>query len=135
MRHTTTLHADELPILQRAELWDDGMAGWPIGGPVATLVFDADDFRDLGERLGDEAGDRVLVELSDRLQERLCPCGVTTHLDLLRRGIRCEGLTREDPVAEEIVQALVLPFRIGDHLVEVRARLEVDALRAVGQAS
>ena len=137
MRQTTTTvrHADGLPILQRAELWDDGMAGWPTGGPVATLVFDADDFRDLGERLGDEAGDRVLVEISDRLQERLCPCGVTTHLDLVRRGIRCEGLTHEDPVADEIVQALVLPFRIGNQLVEVRARLEVDAVRVVGQAS
>ncbi len=136
MRQTTTLrHSGDLPLLQRAELRDDGLAGWPTGGPVATLVFDADDFRDLGERLGDESGDRVLVALADRLQERLCPCGVTTHLDLSRRGIRCEGLSAEDHVADEVVQALVLPLLVGDQLVAVQARLEVDAVRVVGRAS
>jgi predicted signal transduction protein with EAL and GGDEF domain len=118
MRQTTTL-----PHLQRASLRDDGPCGWPAGGPVATLLLDAEDFRDLSDRLGGEAGDRLLVELADRLQERLCPCGVTTHLDATGLGIRCEGLLPGEPLTAEVSDALVHPLRLGSEVVEVRARL------------
>jgi predicted signal transduction protein with EAL and GGDEF domain len=129
----TTLRPDSLPLLQRARLQDDGPCGWPVGSPVATLLLDGDDFRDLNERLGGETGDRVLAELADRLQERLCQCGVTTHLDTDRLGIRCEGLACGDPLTTEIARALSNPLRVGNDVVEVRTQVaEIGLL--VGQA-
>jgi predicted signal transduction protein with EAL and GGDEF domain len=123
----TTLRPDALPLLQRALLHDDGPSGWPVGSPVATLLLDRDDFRDLDDRLGGEAADRVLAELADRLQERLCQCGVTTHLDAARLGIRCEGLACGDPLVAAIARALSDPIQVGAQAVEVRAQLD-DAL-------
>jgi GGDEF domain-containing protein len=136
MRQTTTLRPEALPLLQRARLHDEGPCGWPVGSPVATLLLDGDDFRDLNERLGAETGDRVLAELADRLQERLCGCGVTTHLDSERLAIRCEGLACGDPLTNEITRALSDPLRLGAEVVEVRAQLDdVDIASLVGHAS
>jgi GGDEF domain-containing protein len=132
----TTLRPDTLPLLQRARLHDDGPSGWPAGSPVATLLLDDDDFRDLNERLGGEAGDRVLAEIADRLQERLCQSGVTTHLDSDRLAIRCEGLACGDPLTGEITRALADPLQVGLEVVEVRAQLDdVDIACLVGHAS
>lgn len=132
----TTLRPDALPLLQRARLHDDGPSGWPTGSPVATLLLDGDDFRDLNERLGAETGDRVLAEIADRLQERLCSCGVTTHLDTGRLGVRCEGLACGDPLTTAISHALAEPLHLGHEIVEVRAQLdEIDIVSLVGHAS
>ena len=84
-------------LVQRAQL----VAAAPdrcTGGPVTTIVFDADDFHDVADRLGSDAADRVLIDLADRLQARLCGCGVTTHLSHNTLGIDCVGLTAEDRV-------------------------------------
>lgn len=132
----TTLRPDALPLLQRALLHDDGPSGWPMGSPVATLLLDQDDFRDLDDRLGGEAADRVLAEIADRLQERLCHCGVTTHLDTVRLGIRCEGLACGDPLVDAITRALSDPVRVGAQVVEVRAQLDdTNITDLVGHAS
>jgi hypothetical protein len=130
MRQTTPTHLDALPLLQRASLRDEGRCGWPAGAPVATLILDADDLGDVNERLGAETGDLVLAELADRLQERLCRTGVTTHLDREGPGIRCEGLSCGDPLPSVIAQALRAPFRVGREVVEVRVQV---AALATGQ--
>jgi GGDEF domain-containing protein len=135
MRQTTP-RPDALPLLQRARLHDDGPSGWPAGSPMATLLLDGDDFRDLNERLGGETADRLLAEIADRLQERLCQSGVTTHLNTDRLAIRCEGLTCGDPLTDEITRALSDPLRVGPEVVEVRAQLDdVDIACLVGHAS
>jgi GGDEF domain-containing protein len=107
-----------LPLLQRAQLRDDGPCGWPAGGAVVTLLLDHEDLRDLADRLGSEAADHALVDLADRLQERLSRFGVTTHLST--DGIRCEGLDPRDPLAAEVGDALREPLQVGPEVIEVR---------------
>jgi hypothetical protein len=109
-----------LPLRQRAQLRDDGPCGWPAGGPVVTLLLDDDDLRDRAERLGAEAADHAVATLADRLQERLSPLGVTTHLCADHRGIRCEGLDPHDPLAAEVGHALREPLQVGAEVIEVR---------------
>jgi predicted signal transduction protein with EAL and GGDEF domain len=108
-------------LVQRAQLVDAAQRDALTGGPITDLVLDPDDLADVNARLGWEAGDRLLVELADRLQVRLCSAGVTTHLDLDRLGIRCVGLACDHAVAADVVRALATPLELGAELVEVRA--------------
>jgi predicted signal transduction protein with EAL and GGDEF domain len=111
---------DRITLVQRAQL----VAAAPdrcTGGPVTTIVFDADDFHDVADRLGSDAADRVLIDLADRLQARLCGCGVTTHLSHHALGIDCVGLTAEDRVDRDVALALAVPLELAGGLVEVRA--------------
>lgn len=107
-------------LVQRAHLVDAAGQDPLTGAPVTELVLDPDDLADVTARLGWEAADRLLLELADRLQHRLCPCGVTTHLDLDHLGIRCVGLVGEPPAGPAVVRALATPLEVGDELVEVR---------------
>lgn len=111
---------DRITLVQRARLVDAPPDRW-TGGPVTTLVLDADDFHDVTDRLGSDAADRVLVELADRLQARLCSCGVTTHLSHDGLGIDCIGLTAAGRIDRDVARALAQPLELGDDLVEVRA--------------
>lgn len=109
------------PLVQRAHLVAVDQRDRSTGGPVTTLVLDPDDLHDVTDRLGWEAGSRILVELADRLQARLCQAGVTTHLDPECLGIRCIGLARDDRVADDVARALATPLEVGSELIEVRA--------------
>lgn len=111
---------DRITLVQRAHLVD-AAPDRCTGGPVTTLVLDADDLHDVADRLGAEAADRVLVELADRLQARLCACGVTTHLSHDALGIDCIGLSTGERVDADVVRALATPLAVGRELVEVRA--------------
>ena len=111
---------DRITLVQRAHL----VAAEPdrcTGGPVTTIVLDPDDFHDVADRIGTDHADRILVELADRLQQRLCGCGVTTHLSHDTLGIDCIGLTAEDRIDHDVVRALAQPLELGNDLVEVRA--------------
>jgi predicted signal transduction protein with EAL and GGDEF domain len=109
-------------LVQRARLVDAPAPDRCTGGPVTTLVLDPDDFHDVADRLGPDAADRILVELADRLQDRLCACGVTTHLSHDGLGIECIGLAGDPFVDADVVRALAAPLALGDELVEVRAQ-------------
>lgn len=111
---------DRITLVQRARL----VAAAPdrcTGGSVTTLVLDAEDFIDVRDRLGADSADRILVELADRLQARLCRCGVTTHLARDAFGISCIGLAGDDHIDADVWGALALPLELGTELIEVRA--------------
>lgn len=111
---------EHLTLVQRAHL----VAAAPdrcTGGPVTTLVLDIDDFQDVFDRLGGEAADHLLVELADRLQSRLCRCGVTTHLSHDQLGIDCIGLAADQRIDDHVARALATPLELGHELVEIRA--------------
>jgi GGDEF domain-containing protein len=110
-----------ITLVQRARLvLDEQRRDACTGGPITTLVLDADDLADVRDRLG-HGHDDVLVELADRLQARLCSCGVTTHPAHDQLGIVCIGLASDDLVAPDVLRALATPLDLGDELVEVRA--------------
>jgi GGDEF domain-containing protein len=108
-------------LVQRAHLVDAPEPDRCTGGPVTTLVLDPDDFQDVADRIGGDAGALILGELADRLQDRLCRCGVTTHLAHDALGIVCIGLAGDRHVDADLVQMLATPFPLGDALLEVRA--------------
>ena len=112
---------DRITLVQRAHLVDAPERDRMTGAPVLHLVLDADDFSDVSDRLGAATADGVLVELADRLQARLCPVGVTTHLAHDHLGITCVGLASDDHVGDDVVRALATPIELGAELVEVRA--------------
>ena len=112
---------ERITLVQRAQLVDSDERDRSTGGPMLTVVLDPDDFTDVQDRLGVEVADGILVELADRLQARLCRSGVTTHLAHDNLGIVCIGLACDDPVGDDVVQALATPLEVGGELVELRA--------------
>ena len=118
---TLTRTQTDTTLVQRAHLLASADRDRSTGAPVMLLVLDEDDFRDVGDRLGVEMADGILVELADRLQDRLCPAGVTTHLAHEQLGIVCIGLACDDRVGEDVAQALATPLQLGTRWVEVRA--------------
>ena len=119
MSSTATL--DRITLVQRAHLVDAAERDRSTGAPVLHLVLDADDFSDVSDRIGADTADGILVALADRLQARLCPSGVTTHLAHDVLGITCIGLACDDHVGDDVARALATPIEIGSELVEVRA--------------
>jgi GGDEF domain-containing protein len=118
---SSTAAVDRITLVQRAHLVDATERDRVTGAPVLNLVFDADDFSDLSDRLGSDAADGILVELADRLQARLCPSGVTTHLAHDHLGIVCVGLATDDRVGDDVARALATPIELGPELIELRA--------------
>ena len=109
-------------LVQRAHLLESSERDRCTGAPVMTLALDEDDFHDVADRLGGvETADGILVELADRLQDRLCVAGVTTHLAHDRLGIVCIGLACDDHVGDDVARALATPVQLGTEWIEVRA--------------
>ena len=120
MSSTATLES-RITLVQRAHLVDAVERDRSTGAPVLHLVLDADDFSDVSDRIGIDTADGILVELADRLQARLCPSGVTTHLAQDHLGIVCIGLASDDHVGDDVARALATPIELGAELIEVRA--------------
>ena len=118
---TLTRTQPSTTLVQRAHLLESTERDRSTGAPVMTLVLDEDDFHDVSDRLGVETADGILVELADRLQDRLCPAGVTTHLAHDHLGIVCIGLACDDHVGDDVARALATPLQLGTEWVEVRA--------------
>jgi diguanylate cyclase (GGDEF)-like protein len=111
-------------LLQRAHLVHALKRATRSGTQVAVLFLDLDDFRDLNERLGRELGDEVLIVLAARLQACLRGTDMTARLEADEFAIVCEDLTDARDLAmvtRRVVEALAVPLRIGDAVVEVRA--------------
>jgi diguanylate cyclase (GGDEF)-like protein/PAS domain S-box-containing protein len=88
--------------------------------PIAVLFLDLDGFKAVNDSLGHEYGDRVLVEVAERL--RTC----VRHADTVARlggdefAILLEELAGEaeaNTVAERVCDALRRPFDLGDREV------------------
>jgi diguanylate cyclase (GGDEF)-like protein len=87
----------------------------------AILFLDLDNFKIINDSLGHEAGDDLLNQVAERLQQ--CVCGdETVRLGGDEFVVLLERLThREDAlkVARRIVQRICEPFQLGDRLVTV----------------
>ena len=118
---TLTRTQPGITLVQRAHLLEGAERDRCTGAPVMTLVLDEDDFHDVSDRLGVESADSILVELADRLQDRLCVAGVTTHLAHDHLGIVCIGLACDDRVSDDVVRALATPLQLGTEWIEFRA--------------
>ncbi|MFC7760359.1 diguanylate cyclase domain-containing protein [Catellatospora bangladeshensis] len=91
-------------------------------------MLDLDDFKEVNDVLGHQAGDRLLTVVADRLRESVRPTDVVARLGGDEFVVLLTGTTRDGAVAtaRRILAALRRPVLIDGH--------EVDAGASVGVA-
>ena len=94
----------------------------------ALLYMDLDGFKDVNDRLGHEAGDTVLVELSRRLELAIRESDTAARLGGDEFAVLLPGL-RERRIAQlvagRILAAVDRPFSVSGHTVRVGASVGV----------
>ncbi len=83
--------------------------------PLAVLFLDLDRFKLINDSLGHDAGDRLLMEVSDRLKALLRPSDTVARLGGDEFAVLCEDITPDG--------AATLARRIGESLAD---KVEID---------
>jgi diguanylate cyclase (GGDEF)-like protein len=92
------------------------------GGSVAVLYCDLDGFKGVNDRLGHDAGDRVLVAVSERLSAQLRTTDTAARLGGDEFAIlveEVEDISVACNLGERIVEAMQFPFDIEGQLVRL----------------
>ncbi|HLI56585.1 MAG TPA: EAL domain-containing protein [Actinomycetota bacterium] len=98
------------------------------GSLVAVLFIDLDEFKRVNDALGHEAGDRLLVEVADRLRGILRQADTASRFGGDEFVLVCEDLeTPEEAVdiARRVIESLGEPVRVGDRELRTRASVGV----------
>ncbi|MGV9839509.1 diguanylate cyclase domain-containing protein [Nocardia niigatensis] len=117
-------HHDSLTGLPNRLLFFDRLAA--ATGQVGVCYLDLDDFKEINDRRGHTAGDRVLCEVGQRLRQALPPSGVAARLggdEFIVLVENCSGRYELDIVAEKLLAALQDPFDVAGMLVHVGASI------------
>jgi diguanylate cyclase (GGDEF)-like protein len=98
------------------------------GEPVALLLLDLDQFKEVNDQLGHHHGDTLLVAVAARLRELLRDCDTFARLGgdefaLLLTDAR--SLDGARAVATKIAEALERPFPVGTMSISVRASIGI----------
>lgn len=104
-------------------------------GPVAVLLLDLDDFKDVNDILGHHAGDQMLVEISRRLQNCVGPHGTVARLGGDEFVVLLVGCNDTDTVAQRIVSTLNAPVTIEATLMRPGLSLGVAMRGSDGMSS
>jgi diguanylate cyclase (GGDEF)-like protein len=95
------------------------------GGKVAVMFVDLDDFKEVNDSLGHEAGDRVLVAVAKRLQTCLRPSDTVARLGGDEFTVLLEDARGAVRVAERILEELRAPVTLGDLEIIVGASIGI----------
>lgn len=110
-------------------------AALETSGPVAVLLLDLDDFKEVNDILGHHAGDQMLVEISRRLQNCVGPHGTVARLGGDEFVVLLEGCNDSDAVAQRIVGTLNAPVSIEGTLMRPGLSLGVATRGAESMSS
>ena len=102
---------------------------------VALLVLDVDRFKVVNDSLGHEGGDRLLVQVAERLAKLLRPGDTLARMGGDEFAMLCEDVTGRDEAsatAERVVAAMEAPFRVGT--TDVAVTVSVGVAVATGAA-
>jgi len=103
---------------------------------VAVFYLDLDNFKQINDGLGHEAGDQLLIEVAERLQSCVrtedCPARLGgDEFALLTEGLGQAGASE---LAERLLASLQRPFQLGGQQVTVSASIGI-AFAAPGETS
>jgi len=96
------------------------------GTRVAVLFLDLDDFKVVNDGFGHETGDRLLIEVADRLRAAVREGDMVARLGGDEFTVLCEGIAdaeRALAAAGHIRDALAAPFDIGGQRRHVRVSI------------
>jgi diguanylate cyclase (GGDEF)-like protein len=124
---------DELTGLPNRALLRDRLdqawvRGSRSGSPIALLFLDFDDFKDINDSLGHDAGDKLLVALASRLAESLRPGDTIARLGGDEFAVLIENFsassTAED-VAKRMLEVLTEPAMVNGREVTMRGSVGI----------
>ena len=95
---------------------------------AAVLVVDLDRFKEVAERFGDDAVDRLLVAVAGRLRSILRPSDTVSRFGSDEFAVLCPDLAHErDAVrlAERMTAGLATPFAVGGQEIVVSASIGI----------
>jgi diguanylate cyclase (GGDEF)-like protein/PAS domain S-box-containing protein len=95
---------------------------------AAVLVLDLDRFKEVGERFGDDAVDRLLVAVAGRLRSILRPSDTVSRFGSDEFAVLCPDLAHErDAVrlAERMTAGLATPFAVAGQEIVVSASIGI----------
>lgn len=106
----------------------DAVAAGP-GAMAGVIMIDLDGFKSVNDRLGHQAGDRVLLTVATRLVAAVRPADVVGRLGGDEFAVLCRqrpgdttpSATVVAAVERRVAQSLARPIPIGTHLVGMRA--------------
>ena len=96
------------------------------GAGVATLVLDMDRFKEINDMLGHEVGDKLLVEVAQRIRAAVRDQDTVARLGGDEFAVVLEGVSEAKevlPVIERIIDSLAEVTKIGGH--EVNSSISV----------
>jgi diguanylate cyclase (GGDEF)-like protein len=126
------MHDELTGLPNRALLRDRLDQAWVRGSrsnsPIALLFLDFDDFKDINDSLGHDAGDKLLVALANRLADSLRPGDTIARLGGDEFAVLIENLsassTAED-VARRMLEVLTEPATVNGREVTMRGSVGI----------
>jgi len=95
---------------------------------VALLFIDLDRFKEVNDSLGHEAGDLLIVEAAQRIRARVRESDTVARLggdEFIVILPEVGDIFPQDRVAQDLVEAMERPFRLGKHDVFVSASIGI----------
>lgn len=93
---------------------------------VALMVVDLDDFKSVNESLGQDVGDRLLVETSQRLQACVRDSDTVAHQSGDEYLVMLNDLptvTEAEPIVDKIMNSISQPFMINQHEIYISSSI------------
>jgi diguanylate cyclase (GGDEF)-like protein/PAS domain S-box-containing protein len=129
LRQATYDSLTELPnrALLNGELGEAIQAAAAAGHRLSLLIMDLDNFKEINDSFGHQAGDAVLRQIGPRLRDRVRGGDTVARLGGDEFAILLRGAETRDGVriGREILRALEQPVTVGDQAIEIHASVGI----------